>query len=92
NLLDNAFKWAQQNIEISAQQTGKQLAIYISDDGPGIPQEKVEQLLQRGVRADQTTAGHGIGLSIVKNIAQAYEGDLSISKSKLGGTKVRVML
>lgn len=92
NLLDNAFKWAQQNIEINARQTGKQLLIYISDDGPGIAPEKVEKLLQRGVRADQTTAGHGIGLSIVKSIAHAYGGNLTISKSDLGGAKVRVLL
>ncbi|MCK5189001.1 MAG: GHKL domain-containing protein, partial [Methylococcales bacterium] len=92
NLLDNAFKWAHQNIEISAQQSGKQLLIVIDDDGSGIAQEKAEKLLQRGVRADQTTAGHGIGLSIVKSIAHAYGGNLSISKSDLGGAKVRVLL
>ncbi|NOQ12919.1 MAG: GHKL domain-containing protein [Methyloprofundus sp.] len=92
NLLDNAFKWAHQNIEISAQQSGKQLLISISDDGPGIAQEKVEELLQRGVRADQTTAGHGIGLSIVKSIVHAYGGNLTISTSDLGGAKVCLLL
>ena len=92
NLLDNAFKWANQSIDISAQQTGNRIIISISDDGPGIAQEQAEELLQRGVRADQATAGHGIGLSIVKNIAQAYDGKLTISKSNLGGTKVRILL
>jgi len=92
NLLDNAFKWAHQNIEISAQQSGKQLLIVISDDGSGIAQEKAEKLLQRGVRADQTTAGHGIGLSIVKSIVHTYGGNLTILKSDLGGAKVRVLL
>ena len=92
NLLDNAFKWANQSIEINALQNGSQLIISISDDGSGIAEEKAEELLQRGVRADQTTAGHGIGLSIVKNIAQTYGGELGISKSKLGGAQVRVLL
>ena len=92
NLLDNAFKWANHSIEISAQQIGKRLIISIGDDGSGIAQEKVEALFQRGVRADQTTAGHGIGLSIVKNIAQAYDGDLTVSTSNLGGALLRVQL
>ncbi len=92
NLLDNAFKWANNSIEISAQQARSRLIISISDDGSGIAQEKAEELLQRGVRADQTTAGHGIGLSIVKSIAQTYGGELAISKSNLGGAKVRVLL
>ena len=92
NLLDNAFKWANQYIEIKADQTNKHLCITVCDDGPGIEQHKVEELLQRGKRADQTTAGHGIGLSIVQNIVEAYHGSLKISKSQLGGTEITVIL
>ncbi|MCF7971432.1 MAG: GHKL domain-containing protein [Methylococcaceae bacterium] len=88
NLLENAFKWAHQQIAIKAEQTHNQLIIIIDDDGVGIASDKVERLLQRGVRADQTTAGHGIGLSIVKNIVQAYGGELRIEKSHLAGAKV----
>ncbi len=96
NLLDNAFKWAKQQIEIKAEikatQNGKQLWLTISDDGPGIAQNDVDELLKRGKRADQTTAGHGIGLSIVQNIVAAYHGDLSISKSQFGGAKIIITL
>ena len=92
NLLDNAFKWANQYIEIKADQTNNHLCITVSDDGPGIAQEKVEELLQRGKRADQTTAGHGIGLSIVQNIVEAYHGSLKIIKSHLGGAEITVVL
>jgi two-component system sensor histidine kinase PhoQ len=88
NLLENAFKWSSQFIVIKAEQTKNHLLISIDDDGVGIAPEKVDALLQRGVRADQSTAGHGIGLSIVKNIVQAYGGQLSLSKSHLGGVKV----
>ncbi len=92
NLLDNAFKWAKQNIEIKAKQTDNKLLISVSDDGPGMAQDDVDELLKRGKRADQTTAGHGIGLSIVQNIVTAYHGGLSINKSQLGGAKITVML
>ncbi|MCG6937693.1 MAG: GHKL domain-containing protein [Gammaproteobacteria bacterium] len=92
NLLDNAFKWANHVIEITASPVNKQLCLAVSDDGPGIAHDKADDLLLRGMRADQTTAGHGIGLSIVKNIVQAYNGSLKIEKSPLGGAKVCVVL
>jgi two-component system sensor histidine kinase PhoQ len=92
NLLDNAFKWANQHIEIKANQMGKQLRLSVSDDGAGIAQDDIDELLKRGKRADQSTAGHGIGLSIVQNIIEAYHGDLTINKSQLGGAKITVML
>lgn len=88
NLLENAFKWTRQKIIIKAEQRENHLFISIDDDGVGLAPEKVDELLQRGVRADQSTAGHGIGLSIVKNIVQAYGGELKIGKSHLGGARV----
>jgi two-component system sensor histidine kinase PhoQ len=88
NLLENAFKWTNQQIAIKAEQANNQLIISIDDDGVGIASDKVDELLQRGIRADQSTAGHGIGLSIVKNIVQAYGGELRVEKSHLGGAKV----
>jgi len=88
NLLENAFKWTRENITIKAEQRESHLFISIDDDGVGIARDKVDELLQRGVRADQSTVGHGIGLSIVKNIVQAYGGELKLSKSHLGGAKV----
>jgi signal transduction histidine kinase len=44
------------------------------------------------MRADQNVAGHGIGLSIVGNIVDAYHGTLSIHTSPLGGAEIRVLL
>ncbi len=90
NLLDNAFKWCKQRVEVSAVLQGKRLNIRIEDDGPGMKPEQVKRLLQRGVRADETMPGHGIGLSIVHNIVQAYRGSLKIEQSELGGVAVLV--
>jgi len=90
NLLDNAYKWANHHIEISASYQHKKLQIHIQDDGPGIAPAQVVQLLQRGVRADQNVAGHGIGLSIVRNIVDAYQGQLAITKSPLGGAQIQL--
>ncbi len=92
NLLDNAFKWAQQRIEVVAELRDKKLLLRIIDDGPGIEANRVPELLQRGVRADQATDGHGIGLSIVQNIVEAYKGELHIDKIASGGCEVKVVL
>ncbi|HHJ36526.1 MAG TPA: GHKL domain-containing protein [Gammaproteobacteria bacterium] len=92
NLLDNAFKWSNRLITIKVKQETQRLHISISDDGPGIAQEKVEALLQRGKRADQNVAGHGIGLSIVNTIITAYHGSLTLDKSETGGLRVSFSL
>ena len=92
NLLDNAFKWADKHVEIEAKQSGDSLCITVSDDGPGIAEKKADELLKRGKRADQSTAGHGIGLSIVKNIVEAYQGNLKITKGRSGGAEITIIL
>ncbi len=92
NLLDNAFKWANKNVEIKSVKVDKGIRIVVNDDGPGIARDKIDELLRRGVRADQATPGHGIGLSIVKNIVQAYHGSIEITKSQSGGAQVIVTL
>jgi two-component system sensor histidine kinase PhoQ len=65
--------------------------VTVDDDGPGIPAEQVERLLQRGVRGDERVQGHGIGLSIVQDIVAAYRGELSVDRApELGGGRFRV--
>ena len=91
NLLENAFKWARSRVLLvvthsapGARRSG--LEITVEDDGPGIPPDRVEHLLQRGVRGDERVQGHGIGLSIVQDILAAYRGDLRVTRSEtLGG-------
>ena len=92
NLLENAFKWSAKQVVIDARITDGRLNITVSDDGPGIPQDKIDDILKRGVRADQTIAGHGIGLSIVQNIVDAYHGYLSIEHSRSGGAEIHIVL
>ncbi len=92
NLLDNAFKWSRQNVLVIAEQQDNKLNFRVEDDGPGMKPEQVEELLKRGVRADEGMPGHGIGLSIVQNIVQAYRGTLKIDQSELGGVAVSVTI
>jgi two-component system sensor histidine kinase PhoQ len=68
------------------------MVLTVSDDGPGIPQDAAEALLQRGMRLDESTPGHGIGLAVVKDIARSYGGRLSIKRSELGGAEITVSI
>ena len=94
NLLDNAFKWANTQIRIQGKRPAAAkdagLVISIEDDGPGIPDHLLTEVLQRGVRADNQVAGHGLGLSMVKNLLDAYEGSLDIGRSSLGGASIQI--
>jgi two-component system sensor histidine kinase PhoQ len=64
----------------------------VEDDGPGIDSAKAGQVLARGVRLDETTPGHGIGLPMVRDIVEAYAGQLSIERSAHGGARIVVRL
>jgi two-component system, OmpR family, sensor histidine kinase PhoQ len=99
NLLDNAFKWANRRVILSARALSDSgarragLELIVEDDGPGIPADQVQHMLQRGVRGDERVHGHGIGLAIVQNILKAYRGELQVDRSAtLGGTAFRVRL
>lgn len=65
----------------SAEAQPKGLRLWVADDGAGIAPEQQSRLLQRGERADESTPGHGLGLSIVQDIALAYQGQLRIGTS-----------
>lgn len=89
NLLDNAHKWAKSQVEISASVEGDSISLIIEDDGPGVASEELAQLTSRGKRLDEATMGHGLGLSIVKDIAEQYEIDLRFTHSeRFGGLRV----
>ncbi len=86
NLLDNACKAAKQQIYIKVSHDQGLLTIQIEDDGKGIATEQQQTILQRGTRSDTYQQGHGIGLAIVRDLVNSYQGSLSIEKSaELGG-------
>lgn len=55
NLVDNAFKWCRHSIQLSAEYQETQVIIQVKDDGPGIQPNEIARILERGVRADQST-------------------------------------
>lgn len=96
NLIDNAYKWCRRRIHIAILELkdgGYSFCLQVEDDGPGIPAAKVNEILKRGVRADENMQGHGIGMAVVNDVVRLSGGQLSGEKSAmLGGMKWIVRL
>ncbi len=92
NLLDNACKWAEQQVLLSVEAVADGYRLLVDDDGPGIDAERREAVLGRGTRLDEQVAGHGLGLGIVRDIIEAWNGRIELLDSPLGGLRVAVSL
>ncbi|MER8520787.1 MULTISPECIES: ATP-binding protein [unclassified Mesorhizobium] len=103
NLLDNAMKWARSAVAVSVKPISSKggagtegaaslFEISIEDDGPGIPDDKAREVLQRGRRLDETKPGSGLGLAIVADLVNEYGGSLALERSVMGGLKAMVRL
>lgn len=92
NLLENAYKYSVANVNVSATLVADCVQINIDDDGAGIPEQQRQDILKRGVRADSKTVGQGLGLSVALDIVDAYQGQILITTSPLGGARFTVTL
>ncbi|MDH3613060.1 MAG: ATP-binding protein [Gammaproteobacteria bacterium] len=97
NLLDNACKWCKQRVRITIRPAagaakGGGMILVVADDGPGIPADAADALLQRGTRLDESTPGYGIGLAVVKELAESYGGQLHIGRADIGGAEISVTI
>ncbi len=86
NLLDNACKWCRGTVRVQARldpvlPPARCLTIRVEDDGPGIAPDNRRRVLDRGVRADERSPGHGLGLAMVVDTVALYGGELLISDS-----------
>lgn len=92
NLIDNAGKWARTRVLVEVQREGAHVVFTIDDDGPGIPEAKRERMFERGVQLGDTRGGAGLGLDIVRTLAQTYGGGVQALAAPLGGLRMRLTL
>lgn len=90
NLLENAYRLCLGQVRVSLRpsETGDELCV--EDDGPGVPENQRERILQRGERLDRQNPGQGIGLAVVKDIIESYNARLTLDDSPLGGAAFRI--
>jgi signal transduction histidine kinase len=88
NLLANATQHARRVVRVGASDEAGRLTFTVDDDGPGIPAAQREGVLHRGVRLDESGAGHGLGLAIVADLIEATGGTIALGESHGGGLRV----
>jgi two-component system phosphate regulon sensor histidine kinase PhoR len=91
NLVDNALKYAPdgKRIGVAVKAVAGGAEVSVSDQGPGIAPEDRKRIFQRFVRGKSATGkqvrGSGIGLSLVKHIADAHGGSIRVEAAKPHG-------
>lgn len=91
NVLENAYRLCLGQVRVRLHEAPGQLALWIEDDGPGVPPDQREGILERGERLDRQHPGQGIGLAVVKDIIDSYGAELSLGDSELGGAAFRIL-
>lgn len=92
NLIDNAGKWARACVRVDVRRAGAMLCFTVDDDGPGIPEAERARMFERGVQLDERRAGSGLGLDIVRTLAETYGGSIEALASPLGGLRMQLRL
>ena len=95
NLTSNAFRYADR-VEIVARNSKGWLTMTFDDDGPGIPEDRREEVFRPFYRLDQARnlneTGTGLGLSIARDIARSHGGDIELQSSSMGGLRAELRL
>jgi two-component system osmolarity sensor histidine kinase EnvZ len=85
NLINNATRYGQE-VWVNSQKNTDSLVISVEDNGPGIPEERLQEVFKPFFRLDRsrntTTGGVGLGLTIARDIAQSHGGDIHLAPSK----------
>jgi signal transduction histidine kinase len=96
NLVANARRHARTQVRLSALRRDDRVLVRVDDDGPGIPPDEREHVLERFVRLDDArdrdAGGAGLGLAIVRELLRSRGGDVRLTESPVGGLRAEVDL
>jgi signal transduction histidine kinase len=85
NLLDNADRHARSAVTVALAETSTELTLTISDDGPGIPEDRKQWIFERFTRLDDArardTGGTGLGLAITHDVVTAHGGTIVVDNT-----------
>ena len=88
NLFRNAIEHGGDDVLVRVGKLEEGHGFYVADDGPGIPEEERESILERGF--SRSEEGTGLGLSIVQRIAEAHDWEIAVGESKEGGARIEI--
>jgi two-component system OmpR family sensor kinase len=94
NMVDNALRYGEGTVRLSAFASNGHVELHVLDDGPGFPPEFLGVAFERFTRADEGRArgGTGLGLAIVEAIAKAHQGNARAANRPGGGADVWLTL
>jgi len=94
NLIDNAVLYGQR-ASVTVEEGAEAVTIRVADEGPGIPDDLLEQVFEPFYRLEasrnRATGGSGLGLGIARDIARAMGGELSLHNRPEGGLEARLV-
>src|SRR5207253_2835868 len=91
-VLENAATWGQSQVTVRGRRDGTMVVIAAEDDGPGLPENRLAELGQRGHRLDESKSGAGLGLAIALEIVRLNNGKIEFQKASIGGLAVWLTL
>ena len=91
NLIDNALKYGQ-NAHLLIEDDGQAFVLHVDDEGPGVPEQRLEQVFEPHFRLAGQQQGYGLGLGIARNIAHSHGGEVSLRNLREGGLRVTLVL
>jgi two-component system OmpR family sensor kinase len=97
NLVQNALRYAREVVRVSVSVVAGSVAVVtVDDDGPGVPEDRRDDIFGRFVRLedsrDRDRGGVGLGLAIVAEIVRAHGARVDVSASPIGGARFVVEL
>ncbi|MBU9471599.1 ATP-binding protein [Burkholderia multivorans] len=91
NLLRNASKYAASRIIVGIALRHGNIAVFVEDDGPGVPENERERIFDAFVRLDRRTGGYGLGLAISRQVLHAHNGRIAVvDPLELGGARFEI--
>ncbi|WP_084589166.1 sensor histidine kinase [Pseudomonas alkylphenolica] len=91
NLIDNALKYGERaHLRVLDSESG--FVLQVDDEGPGVPEQRLEQVFEPHFRLAGQQQGYGLGLGIARNIAHSHGGEVSLRNLQGGGLRVTLSL
>jgi signal transduction histidine kinase len=94
NLISNAIRFTPPGgvVRVGAHGDASHIRIYVRDSGPGIPEEQLDRVFDRFWQGDRSAGGAGLGLAIVRGVAEAHGGSAGVTSDPGGGSTFFILL